>query len=65
MKPQQTYRILEAWNDNPERVYTLDEIYELLEPHNVGAELKKQKNGLLHIVGTAFFLQPMKTTTEQ
>jgi hypothetical protein len=56
--PQKTYRILEAWEDCPDRHYTMGEALEELAPYTaaVGVELKED-HGLLNYVGTAFYLQ--------
>jgi len=59
MKDQTKYRILEVLNDNPSQTYTMDEALDILCPYEGSVSLKVE-NGLLHIEGTAFYLQTIK-----
>lgn len=53
------YRILEAWEDCPDDLYTLPEALEELAPYQVGVDLKVD-HGLYRLNGTVFYLQPIE-----
>lgn len=56
------YRILEAWEDCPDDLYTLPEALEELAPYQVGVDLKVDHGlyRLNRLNGTVFYLQPIE-----
>ena len=53
------YRLLEAWESCPDGYMTKADALDIVAAFSDSTELKLEQNGLLHIEGTAFYLQPM------
>ena len=52
------YRLLEAYEDCPDAWMTLSDALAIAAPHAGSVSLKVGRS-LLHLEGTAFYLQPM------